>query len=250
MSNDSLIKRSVPLSSKLVQQSHLFSSLPQPLLEEMTVHFKAERWGKKSYIDNEIFQRRFFLLLEGRLEMLRTNPETGRSITLDLLQPGDGIDVITLLDGKRHDVTLSPLNELKVLSVSIDKMREWIWTYPELNRKFMPYLAKKMRAQEDKTTDFALYDTVTRLSRIILKNIDKTNAYVGNVEHEHESHLISGLSDEVLARMVGSVRQVINQHLQHWKQKGIIDKRRNRIKINNLQAIIDDASLTHSELVN
>lgn len=238
----------IPLNSKLVQQSHLFSSLPEPLLQEMTKHFKAERWGKKTFIDNEIFQRRFFLLLEGRLELLRTHPESGRSVTLELLQPGDGFDIITLLDGKLHEVTLLPLEDLKVISVPIEKMKQWIWTYPELNRTFMPYLAQKMRDQEDKTTDFALYDTVTRLSRIILKHIDKTNAYLGQSQDEHQSHLVSGLSDEVLARMVGSVRQVINQHLQHWKQSGIIDKKRNQIKINNLQAIIDDANFSQKNI--
>lgn len=248
MSNESLIKRTVPLSSKLVQQSQLFSSLPEQLLQEMTEHFKAERWGKKSFIDYEVLQRRFFLLLEGRLEITRTHPESGRSITLELLKPGDGFDIVTLLDGKRHEVTLSPVEELKVISAPIEKMREWIWTYPELNHKFMPYLAQKIRAQEDKTTDFALHDIVTRLSRIILKNIDKINTYKGNKNQAHENHLVSGLSDEILARMVGSVRQVVNQHLQHWKQKGIIDKKRNQIKINDLQAIIDDAGITQSNL--
>jgi len=246
MPNKSLVKRNVPLSSKLIQQSHLFSSLPEPLVQDMTEHFKAERWGKKSFIDNEILQRRFFLLLEGRLEMTRTHPESGRCVTLDLLKKGDGFDVITLLDGRKHAVTLSPLEELKVISVPIEKMREWIWTYPELNQKFMPYLAQKMREQEDKTTDFALYDTVTRLSRIILKNIDNIHAYTGQSDNEHTEHLVSGFSDEVLARMVGSVRQVINQHLQHWKQTGIIDKKRNQIKINDLQAIIEDAGIIQS----
>jgi CRP-like cAMP-binding protein len=248
MTNRAIIKRNVPLSSKLVQQAHLFSSLPEPLLQEMTEHFKAERWNKKSFIDNEVLQRRFFLLLEGRLEMTRMHPESGRVVTLDLLNPGDGFDIITLLDGQYHEATLSPLEELKVISVPIKKMREWIWTYPELNQKFMPYLAQKMRDQENKTTDFVLHDTVTRLSRIILKNIDKINAYEGRPQDAHENHLVSGLSDEVLARMIGSVRQVINQHLQDWKRKGIIDKQRNQIKINNLQAIIDDARITQSNL--
>lgn len=246
MPNESLVKRNVPLSSKLIQQSHLFSSLPEPLVQDMTEHFKAERWGKKSFINDEILQRRFFLLLEGRLEMTRTHPESGRCVTLDLLKKGDGFDLITLLDGQRHEVTLSPLEELKLISVPIEKMREWIWTYPELNKKFMPYLAQKMREQENKTTDFALYDTVTRLSRIILKNIERVQAYTGDANKEHTEHLVSGLSDEILSRMVGSVRQVINKHLQHWKQKGIIDKKRNQIKIKNLQAIIDDAGIIKS----
>ena len=244
MSKDSLTKSSVPLSTKLVQQSHLFSSLPEDLVKEMTAFFRAERWAKKTYIDQETLQHRFYLLLEGRIEMMRTHPDTGRSITLDLLYPGDGFDVVTLLDGKPHEMFFSPVEELKVISVPIEKMREWIWTYPELNRQFMPYLAQKLREQENKVTDFALYDTTTRLSRIILKNLNKVNSYTGLAQDEHKSHLITGLSDEVLARLIGSVRQVINQQLQHWKKEGVIDKKRSQIVVKDLQKIIDDANLS------
>ncbi len=234
-------KTPVPVSSKLVQQSHFFASLPETFVDVMVRDFKAERWAKKSYIDQKILEKRFFLLLEGRVEMMRTNPTTGRSVTLDLLHPGDGFDIIVLLDGKPHDVIISPIEDIKVISAPIEKMREWIWTYPELNRQFMPYLAQKMREQENKTTDFALYDITTRLSRIILQNLNKIRNYTGLAQDEHKHHLISGLSDEVLARLVGSVRQVINQQLQHWKKEGTIDKQRNKIIINDLQKIIDDA---------
>ena len=113
MSHESLVKRTVPLSSKLVQQSHLFAALPEDLVQDMTEHFRAERWGKKAYIDQDTLQHRFFLLLEGRIEMMRTNPDTGRSITLDLLHPGDGFDIITLLDGRPHEMFFSPIEDLK-----------------------------------------------------------------------------------------------------------------------------------------
>ncbi len=236
----------VPISTQLVKRSNLFSTLPDALVEEITKNLRAERWSKKTHISPDVLLERFFILEEGRIEMSRVNPDTGRSVTLDLLQPGDSFDVVILLDGQAHDVILSPLEEIKVLSIPMHKMREWIWKYPALNQQFMPYLAKKIREQEDKTTDIALYDTVTRLSRIILKNLNKIKNYRGLAENAHTEHLITGLSDEVLARMVGSVRQVINQHLQEWKKKGVIDKKRNKIIINNLQQIIDDADITSS----
>lgn len=236
----------VPINNIIVKQSEIFSSIPDDHIEQITKHLRAERWPKKTYFAPENLVKRFFIILEGRIEMTRTNPDTGRSITLDLLYPGDSLDLICLLDGKAHEADVTLLDELKVISVPIDKMREWIWTYPELNQKFMPYLAKKIRDQEDTTTDIALFDTVTRLSRILLKNLDKMKVYKGLAENEHHEHLVSGLSDELLARMAGSVRQVINQHLQHWKKQGIINKARNKIMINDLQAIKDDADLTLS----
>jgi biotin operon repressor len=42
---------------------------------------------------------------------------------------------------------------------------------------------------------------------------------------------VNGLTDETLARMTGSVRQVVNKQLQHWKKEGIIDKKRNQLNI-------------------
>lgn len=212
----------------------------------MATYFKMETWDKDSYINQDTLMNKFHILIQGRIEMMRINPDNGRSVTLDLLQPGDGLDIITLLDEKPHEMFFSPVEELRLISVPIKKMREWIWQYPELNKQFMPYIAKKLRAQEDKTTDFALHDTVTRLSRILLTNLNQKFDYKGKQQNEHRQHLVSGLSDEMLARMVGSVRQVINQHLQHWKQDGVINKTRNMIRINDLQALFDDAGYTLS----
>lgn len=230
----------------LIQKCHLFANIEKNLAHELSAHFKQVTWDKNSHIDQDTLKNNFFFLIQGRIEMMRINPDTGRSVTLDLLHPWDGLDIVTLLDGKPHEMFFSPVEELRLISVPIEKMRGWIWKYPELNETFMPYIAQKLRNQEDKTTDFALHDTVTRLSRILLKNLDNKSTYTGKPKDEHKHHLITGLSDEMLARMVGSVRQVINQHLQHWKQDGIINKARNKIRINDLQGLYNKAGVTLS----
>ncbi len=232
----------------LVKQSQFFSALPPALLSEMAEQFRVEEWPKKTFVDGESLMTRFHILLEGQLEMKRSNPETGREVTLDMLYPGDSFDVIVLLDGQPHEMIMAPLTPLKLLSVPIDVMRKWLWSYPELNRQFLPYLARKMREQEDLSTSFVLYDIPTRLSRIILKHIDKIKAYTGDPKQEHRFHLVNGLSDEVLARMVGSVRQVVNKHLQYWKSQGVLTKKRNQLTINDLEALKKEAELTRSGL--
>jgi len=227
-------KKNYP-DTKLIQQCRLFSQLPPNLIKDITLHFKAESWTKNTYISQQQLLERFYILTNGRIEMVRINPHSGRCISLELLEPGDGFDIIALLDGKPHDMVFSPIEELKIISVPMTKMREWIWTYPELNQQLMIYIAQKIRERENIATDFSLYNTRIRLSRIILKNIDN---------HVQKHHIISGLSDDVLARLVGSVRQVINQQLQSWKKAGVIEKQRNKIVIKDLQAIIDDAHLS------
>jgi len=235
-------------SSLLVKQSPLFGSLPEALTLEVAQHFHLITWKKGDFIDPYKLMTEFYFLQEGQLEMKRNNPDTGREVTLDMLYPGDSFDIMTLLDGKPHDLLLTPVSSLQLVSVPMEVMRKWIWTYPELNQKFLPYLAQKMRAQEDQASSFVLHDTTTRLSRLILKHINKIQRYTGKKEDEQNSHLINGLSDEILARMIGSVRQVVNKQLQYWRSQGIINKKRNQIIINDLDAIYKEANLMQSSM--
>jgi CRP-like cAMP-binding protein len=240
-----IIPSSFTASTELVKQSPLFASLPNALLAEMAQHFQLQSWEKDDYISPNWLTERFCFLQKGQLEMKRSNPDTGREVTVDMLYPGDSFDIIALLDGQPHNVTLSPITPIDVISVPIALMRKWLWNYPELNQQFLPYLAQKMRAQEDQTVDIALHDVSTRLSRIILKHINKIQTYSGEKEEAPKHHLINNLSDEALARMSGSVRQVINKQLQHWKSQGILDKKRNEIIIYDLDAIYEEANNIH-----
>lgn len=224
-------------SALLVRQSPFFAALPQELLNEMLPYFHLRNWAKGEFINSADLMSHFYFLQSGQLEMKRHNPDTGREVTLDMLYPGDSFDIISLLDGKSHDVSLAPISNIQLISLPMDLMRKWLWTYPELNKQFLPYLAHKVREQEDLATSFVLHDLSTRLGRVILKHIDKIQSYTGAKQDEHKAHLVNGLSDETLARMVGSVRQVVNKQLQHWRSQGILNKKRSQIMINDLDAI-------------
>jgi CRP-like cAMP-binding protein len=236
------------MNTVLARQSIFFNSLPGALQAEMGTHFSLEDWQKGSIIDPACLMKRFYTLMEGQIEMRDSNPNSGREVTLDVLYPGDSFDVITLLDNKPHEVIISPLSAVKLMSVPIDMMRKWLWTYPEMNQQFLPYLARKMRDQENLTTSIALHDVTTRLSRIILKHINRINAYSGDQLQAHKDHLINGLSDEALARMVGSVRQVVNKQLQHWKSQDILHKQHKQLVISDLDALYREANFTRTNL--
>jgi len=53
------------------------------------------------------------------------------------------------------------------------------------------------------------------------------------------------LHDEALARMVGSVRQVVNRHLQHWRKQGVLHRNKFSIEVDDLDVLenyVNDAS--------
>jgi CRP-like cAMP-binding protein len=230
----------------LVKQANIFSDLPPKLIEDFQQEFQLNEWHKGDYINPEVLTQRFFVVIEGQLEIKQSNPDTGREATLDMLYAGDCFDLMVLFDDLPHEVIISPLTTIKLLSVKLATMRHWLWTYPEFNQQFMPYLAKKMREKEQQASSLILHDVTTRLSRIILEHINKIKFYTGTKEQEHQHHLVNGLTDETLARMTGSVRQVVNKQLQHWKKEDTIDKKRNQLIIKDLEALEKEAKYTQT----
>jgi len=233
-------------SPVLVKQANIFADLPVKLIEDFQQEFQLNEWHKGDYIHSDILMQRFFVVIEGQLEIKQSHPETGREATLDMLYAGDCFDLMVLLDNQPHDVMISPLTTVKLLSVKLATMRQWLWTYPEFNQQFMPYLAQKMREKEQQASDLILHDVPTRLSRIILKHIKKIKFYAGDKAEEHQHHLVNGLNDETLARMAGSVRQVINKQLQLWKKEDTLDKKRNQLIIKDLEALEQEAKYTQA----
>lgn len=233
-------------SPVLVKQANIFSDLPARLIEDFQQEFQLNEWHKGEYINCDILTKRFFVVIEGQLEIKQSNPDTGRETTLDMLYAGDCFDLMVLFDNLPHNIIISPLTTVKLLSVTLATMRHWLWTYPEFNQQFMPYLAKKMREKEQQAASLVLHDVTTRLSRIILKHINKIKFYTGSQEEEHQHHLVNGLNDETLARMAGSVRQVINKQLQHWKNEGTLDKKRNQLIVKDLEALEIAAKYTQA----
>lgn len=88
-----------------------------------------------------------------------------------------------------------------------------------------------MRALEELATDLSLHDTLTRLARLILRHT--------NPEHSQELQLIHDLSDAELAKMIGTVRTVVNRHLQHFKKEGIVETHRNHLGVKDLHGLLN-----------
>ncbi|HHO59747.1 MAG TPA: helix-turn-helix domain-containing protein, partial [Thiotrichales bacterium] len=104
------------------------------------------------------------------------------------------------------------------------------------------------RKMEDLATDLALYDTMTRLARLILRHV--VPHHPQSRQSHHRLNLIHDLHDEALARMVGSVRQVVNRHLQHWRKQGILHKQNFHTEVTELEALQHYADAASAQVDN
>ena len=225
-------------SIKVLQSASLFHGVDEEMMEEILSHLTPMTLPKKSIVHSWQTKESFFVIIGGRVKVSRIDPETGREYTVFLLSGGDAFDVISLLEGKEHDVTIEAIDELQLLKTSIKTARHWLDCHPEFNKNFLPYLGEKMHALEDAAADLALYDTTTRLAKLILHYVD---AKGDRQDNSYDVALINDLSHEALAQMVGSVRKVINLDIQKLKKEGIIEASRGNLFVKDLQELAQKA---------
>ena len=206
---------------------------------EQELHEDINRFGRVSHVKKgdtlmrpEECLEHFFVLLEGRVKVSQINFETGKEQILYLLSKGDMYDVVSLLDGKEHENVAMALDDVKLLVFPIELFREWVATKPSFNKLFLPYVGKQLRSMENLASDLSLYDTTTRLVKLIARNIEQEDG-------KQTLKLINNLSHEELANLIGTVRKVLNRNLQALKKEGLIDIKRKEIYIKDSPNLLE-----------
>ena len=220
---------------RALNNSPLFSELDAPTLQAMLRIYRRETWPNGAHLQHRYALELFTVIISGRMELTRVNGETGRQITLFTLGAGDAFDVITLLDGKEHDINPIAVDSLEVITAPLKKVRQWIAMHPGFNRAFLPYLGEKIRELENLSTDLVLYETVKRLATLILQLATPDPA--ANDKGQKNPPLINTLSDEAMARMIGSVRVVVNRHIQDFTRMGLISTSRGQLVVRDLEKL-------------
>jgi len=178
--------------------------------------------------------RYFYILIDGRVKTYQINLNNGREQTIFIYRRGDMFDIISLLDNKPHDIMFEVIQNSKLLKIPIDKVRHWLNTNPTFNQIFFPYLAKTMRHTETLATDISLYETKDRLINLLLDNINPNKSF--------KYQLLQNLSNSEIAKLLGTVRHVVERTIKQLRDDNIIEKRRKAINILDFEKLLDKSS--------
>ncbi len=216
----------------ILRGSPLFSGLDRVILERMTRALTPEQWSKHTEIlPAASTARRFVIIGAGRVKVVHGNAGSGRELTLWLLGPGDGLDVIGLLDGQPHSASAWTLDEVQALSGPVGLFRGWLEQYAPFRLAMYRYVARQLRSLSELAGDLTLHDTMTRLARLLLRHF-------GTSARARESSLLHDLSHEELAGMIGSVRVVVNRLLARLRRESIIDLHGGRVSLIDLHRLL------------
>jgi CRP/FNR family transcriptional regulator, cyclic AMP receptor protein len=219
---------------EVMAASPLFAGIGPVALNQMAPAFARESWHKGHEIANpRECARRFHLIVKGRVKITRANPVDAREITLWLLGPGDGFDIVSLLDGEPHAVAACALDDVETFAVPLPVFQRWLEHSEPLRIAVHRYVAQQLRAITDLASDLALYDTMTRLARLLLRHFDTRTPLRGA-----RVNLIRDLPQSELAALIGSVRVVLGRLVAALKRERVVALRDGRLHVLDLKRLL------------
>lgn len=211
-----------------VRHSPLFAGIDPPTLRRLLASMSEESWpARRELMTPADSAERFRVIVSGRVKIVRSNPHDGRELTLWLLGPGDGFDVVSLLDGRPHEVSARSLTAVHTLVAPLETWSGWLrWLRP-LDLAAHRYCAARLRELADLATDLALYDTPTRLAHLLLRHFEPG-----------APNLLLDLPQRELAAMIGSVRVVVSRLLAQLRAQGAVQLQGGSVRAVDLQRLL------------
>ncbi|MCF6206385.1 MAG: Crp/Fnr family transcriptional regulator [Sulfurovum sp.] len=215
---------------------HPFQTLTPAVQSQISRYTKRLSFKKGETLFNadEILQY-FYVVISGKIKNFQMNLDNGKEQTIFVLREGDMFDTIVLLDGQPHDVMYEALEDSEILQLPIEEVRTLLRNNEEFNKMFFPYLAQQMRHMEELATDLSLYSTSERLIKLLLQNLDPNNRL--------KYKLIQGLSNTEIAKLIGTVRHVVERHLKALKADGTIATKNKDVQILDANKLLEKINL-------
>lgn len=158
----------------------------------------------------------FSCVLEGCVRISGTSM-AGRDAVLDFYGPGVWFGEIAMLDGlvRTHDA-YAHTNTL-LLQISTADFEELLLNHSAFSRMFLRLTCARIRALAD---GFEAYTTQTLEQRLASRFLALIASF-GQATAQGTSIELH-LSQEIVAQMVGSTRQRVNQLIKDWESAGLI----------------------------
>ncbi len=213
-----------------------FENLSQSLQNKLNQEVKHLTYTKSDIpmVSDDLLDS-VYVVKKGKIKCYQLNLDTGKEQTLYIYKDNHIFDTVTLLDGELHDVCYEVLEDTQLMVFPIDFIRNLLQKYPEFSQKFYLYISKQMRYLEETLTDISLYSVSERLIKLIIQDYQPTNLFRFNI--------LDGLSHSESAKLIGTVRHVVERHLKALKKEKLIDITKHKIQITDTTLLLDKIRL-------
>jgi CRP/FNR family cyclic AMP-dependent transcriptional regulator len=197
----------------LIRRVPLFS-----LLTGEQAQAVAEGVVKRRYRRGEVIVEQgtksnaLFILLTGRARVV-TADSRGREVILAVLQPGDYLGEMSLIDNEPHSATVRAEVQCDALVLGRPEFTRCLPENSSLSSAIMRGLVSRLRAADRQIESLALLDVYGRVARALLDMAEDGGEY---------KLIRNKVSRQDLAKVVGASREMVSRVMKDLEERGFI----------------------------
>jgi CRP-like cAMP-binding protein len=166
-------------------------------------------------------------VLSGRLRVI-SEGDDGREAILNLIDPGDVIGEISLLDSRPRSASVEAVEDSVLLSLHRRDLLPFFERNPKAAMKLASVLATHVRRLSELVEDTVFLGLPSRLAKKLLSLAQRYG------KDTPEGLLIDlRLPQHELGELVGTSRESINKQLRQWAEEGLVRVERGYVTLTN-----------------
>lgn len=158
-----------------------------------------------------------FILLTGRARVL-TADSRGREVILAVLESGDYVGEMSLIDNQPHSATVRAEVQTDMLILGRPEFARCLPENSSLSYAIMRGLVARLRSADRQIESLALLDVYGRVARSLLDMAD----VVGEIKI-----IRNKVSRQDLAKVVGASREMVSRVMKDLEERGMIETQEN-----------------------
>lgn len=173
-------------------------------------------------------------IISGRLKVVAAGRD-GRELVFTVMGAGDVIGEIALMDEQPRSASVVALEASELLTLHRRDLLPFLERHPKVAIHLAAVLAARVRRLSEQAEDTMFLPLASRMAKTLLA---LARSYRGRDPGDPVEIL---LAQQDLADMVGTTRESVNKQLRAWEGEGLVELRRARVRLLDLDALEDVA---------
>jgi CRP-like cAMP-binding protein len=218
----------------LLADHPLFGQLVPEELERLVAYMRLVRHPARTVL----FRKgdpgtHMVVVVRGRIKVC-THSEDGKELVLNLINPGEVVGEIALLDGSDRTADAVTLTDSDLLILERRDFIPFLQRHPDSCMRLFAVLCERLRKTSELLEEALFLEGSSRLAKRLVHLAEVFGKPVpGGVKID------ISLSQQQLGNMVGMSRESMNKQLKQWRREGLIRIEDGHYVLTDLDAMRD-----------
>ncbi len=204
----------------MLEKVPLFSSLPQEALHTLEAHSSVKSYRKNTVIIERGDESTSLYVLESGKVRVYMSDEDGKEVVLNVMEaPGAYFGELALVGDTERTASVMTMEDAKLRIISKQDFSACLKDNPQIALELIQHLVRQVKTLTERVGTLALNDVYGRVA-----------ATLTEWAKEEDGRLITGrLTQQDIAHMVGSSREMVSRIFKDLKLGGYIEIENKRI---------------------